>query len=76
MEYSYKFRIYPNKEQENLIQHTFGGCRFIFIHFLTERMEQYKQFGKSPTRFQQDKALTALQASLQSLDSAYHNFFQ
>lgn len=90
MEYSYKFRIYPNAKQENLIQRTFGCCRFVFNHFLAERMEQYKQVGKAPTRFQQDRSLTmlkkeltwlkevdstALQASLQSLDVAYQNFF-
>lgn len=91
MEYSYKFRIYPTSKQENLIQRTFGCCRFVFNHFLAERMEQYKQTGKSPTRFQQDKSLTALkkelewlrkvdatalQAALQSLDTAYQNFFR
>lgn len=91
MEYSYKFRIYPTHAQENLIQRTFGCCRFVFNHFLAERMEQYKQTGKSPTRFQQDKFLTALkkdlewlrevdatalQSSLQSLDVAYRNFFR
>ena len=91
MEYSYKFRIYPSSLQENLIQRTFGCCRFVFNHFLAERMEQYKQTGKAPTRFQQDKALTvlkkelewlkevdatALQAALQTLDTAYQNFFR
>ena len=91
MEYSYKFRIYPNAEQENLIQRTFGCCRFVFNHFLAERMEQYEKTGKAPTRFQQDKELTALknefiwlrevdatalQASLQTLDTAYQNFFR
>ena len=91
MEYSYKFRIYPNKEQENLIQRTFGCCRFVFNHFLAERMEQYKQTSHAPTRFEQDKSLTvlkkelewlrevdatALQAALQSLDAAYQNFFR
>lgn len=91
MEYSYKFRIYPTPMQENLIQRTFGCCRFVYNHFLAERMEQYKQTGKSPTRFQQDKSLTALKkelewlrevdatalrAVLQSLDIAYQNFFR
>ncbi len=91
MEYSYKFRIYPNKRQENLIQRTFGCCRFVFNHFLAERMEQYKETGKSPTRFQQDKSLTllkqeltwlkepdkcALQNALKDLDIAYQNFFR
>lgn len=91
MEYSYKFRVYPTSMQENLIQRTFGCCRFVFNHFLAERMEKYKQTGKAPTRFQQDKSLTALkkelewlrevdatalQAVLQSLDIAYQNFFR
>ena len=91
MEYSYRFRKYPNKEQENLIQRTFGCCRFVYNHFLAERMEQYKQTGKAPTRFQQDKTLTmlktelewlrevdstTLQAALQTLDAAYQNFFR
>lgn len=90
MERSYKFRIYPNKEQENLIQRTFGCCRFVFNRFLAERIEQYKQTGKSPTRFQQEKSLTALKkelewlrevdataliASVQFLDISYQNFF-
>lgn len=91
MEYSYKFRLYPTPKQESLIRRTFGCCRFVFNHFLAERMEQYKGTGKSQTRFQQDKSLTALkkeldwlrevdatalQATLQSLDSAYQNFFR
>lgn len=90
MEYSYKFRIYPNTKQKNLIQHTFGCCRFVFNHFLAEKMERYKQTGCAPTRFQQDKELTALkkslewlrevdatalQSSLRDLDMAYQNFF-
>ena len=91
MEYSYKFRIYPTPEQENLIQRTFGCCRFVFNHFLAERIDQYKQTGHAPTRFQQDKSLTALkkeldwlrevdatalQSSVQTLDTAYQNFFR
>ncbi len=68
-----------------------GVVGSVFNHFLAEHMEQYKQAGKVPTRFQQDKSLTALkkeldwlrevdatalQASLQALDTAYQNFFR
>ena len=90
MEYSYKFRIYPNAEQRALIQKTFGCSRFVYNHFLAQRISEYKATGKAPTRFQQDKMLTALkreilwlkevdsiplQAELQNLDSAYQGFF-
>ena len=91
MEYSYKFRIYPTCEQENLIQRTFGCCRFVYNRYLAQRMEQYKTTGKSPTRFQQEKDMTklkqelvwlrevdatALQAALQTLDVSFQNFFR
>ncbi len=91
MEYSYKFRLYPNAEQEKLILRTFGCCRFVYNHFLDERRTAYKESGKSPTRFQQDKSLTelkkelawlrepdkcALQLSIKDLDAAYQNFFR
>lgn len=91
MEYSYKFRIYPNREQQTLIQKTFGCARYVYNHFLAQRIAEYKTTGKGPTRFQQDKELTsmkkelpwlcevdatALQASVQTLDVAYQNFFR
>lgn len=91
MERSYKFRLYPNREQEILIQKTFGCVRFVYNHFLDERIQQYSQAGKAPTRFQQDKSLTtlkkelewlrepdkcALQEALKNLDAAYQNFFR
>lgn len=47
VEYSCKFRLYPNQQQENLIQRTFGCCRFVFNHFLADRIEQYHNTGKS-----------------------------
>ena len=91
MEYSYKFRIYPNREQQTLIQKTFGCARYVYNHFLAQRIAEYKTTGKGPTRFQQDKELTsmkkelpwlcevdatALQSSVQTLDVAYQNFFR
>lgn len=60
MERSYKFRLYPNKEQENLILRTFGCCRFVYNHYLAQRIKAYQETGKSPSRFAQDKDLTSL----------------
>ena len=39
---AYKFRLYPNAEQEILIQRTFGCCRFVFNRYLAKRIELYK----------------------------------
>lgn len=91
MEIGYKFRLYPNAEQAEQIQRTFGCCRFVYNHYLEQRQTAYKETGKAPTRFQQDKDLTglkkalpwlkdvdatALQKSIQNLDAAFQNFFR
>lgn len=74
MERSYKFRLYPNKEQENLILRTFGCGRFVYNYYLAQRIEAYRETGKSPTHFTQDKDLTTLKQQeeaiwLQDVDS-------
>lgn len=38
---SFKFRIYPNKEQEVLMAKHFGACRFVFNYYLNKRKETY-----------------------------------
>ena len=43
MEKSYRFRLYPNKEQEILIQKTFGCVRYVYNYFLEKRIETYKE---------------------------------
>lgn len=60
VEYSYKFRIYPNEAQAELIQRTFGCVRFVYNHYLAQRIERYEMTGKAPTRYEQDKDLTSL----------------
>lgn len=63
MEYSYKFRLCQNAAQRNLIQRTFGCARFVYNHFLAERIAQYREAGKAPTRFQQDTEMRILPAT-------------
>jgi putative transposase len=91
MEKCYKFRVYPDNEQQILMQKTFGCCRYVYNYFLAERIETYKNEQKSVSRYDQDKRLTclkqeldwlrevdrmALQAVLQNLERAYQNFFR
>lgn len=60
MEYSYKFRLYPNREQENLIARTFGCCRFVFNHYLTLRMRTYEQTGATLNYYACARDMTTL----------------
>ena len=91
MESSYKFRIYPTREQQNLIQRTFGCCRFVFNHYLAVRREAWEQrketinyvaCANDMTRLKKslewlcEVDSTALQSAVRDLDTAYQNFFR
>lgn len=39
---AYKYRLYPNKEQEEQIQKTFGCCRFVYNQTLSYRKDKYE----------------------------------
>ena len=57
---TYKFRIYPNEEQEILLAKHFGCSRFVYNYFLNERKEQYQKDKKSDNYYTQAKTLTDL----------------
>lgn len=57
---TYRFRIYPNKEQEVLLSKHFGCSRFVYNYFLNERKEQYQKDKKSDNYYAQAKTLTEL----------------
>lgn len=44
---AFKFRIYPNKKQRELIEETFGCVRFIYNSMLAERKEVYNKLKNS-----------------------------
>src|SRR5699024_4312221 len=46
---AYKFRLYPNKEQEILINKIIGCCRIVFNYILKRWNEEYKKTGKGLT---------------------------
>lgn len=57
---TYKFRLYPNKEQEKMLANYFGSVRFVYNHFLAKRKEQYEQTRKISNYYEQAKELTAM----------------
>lgn len=60
MEYAYRFRLYPNKEQERIISQTFGCTRFVFNYYLSKRKEVFEETGKAMGYYACCKDLTAL----------------
>ena len=57
---TFKYRIYPNKEQQDKLAVYFGNVRFVYNYFLSERKNQYEQFGKSDNYYAQQSKLTIL----------------
>ena len=90
-EKSYKYRIYPNKKQQELIQKTFGCTRFVYNYYLNKRKEMYENDKTTFTYNMCSKDLTnlkkelkwlkepdkdSLQKALKDLDMAYQKFFK
>ena len=87
-----KFRAYPNKEQQNLINRTLGCCRLIYNKGLAMRNDAYsngEKIGYNQTSamltdlkkqadfaFLRDVDSIALQQSLRDLDRGFKNFFE
>lgn len=57
---TYRFRIFPTKEQEVLLNQHFGHSRWVYNHFLNERKEQYQKDKKSDNYYKQSATLTKL----------------
>jgi len=88
---SYKYRIYPNKEQEVQIAKTFGCCRFVYNQILAYRKDFYEDEKKSVRKtdcnnycnrelkkeyeWLKDVDKFALTNAICNMDAAYQKFF-
>lgn len=83
---AYKFRLYPNSSQKELIAKTFGSARFIYNKMLEDSINNYKKKGlnstPSPASYKQEfewlKEVDslALASSWRNLRTAFNNFFK
>ena len=60
---AYKIRIYPTKDQLNLIEKTFGCCRFVYNFFLAKSIKDYEETKKSNNYNQNSVLLTQMKKS-------------
>lgn len=88
----YKYRIYPNKQQEEQIQKTFGCCRFVYNQTLAYRNDKYEKDKESMNKIACNNYVNqilkneyewlievdkfALTNSVYNMDSAYQKFFK
>ena len=83
---AYKFRLYPNKEQQEYFAKCFGSTRFIYNQMLADRIEYYNKTGETlnntPAQYKKEypwlketDSLGLANAQL-NLDKAYKKFFR
>src|SRR3989338_9619919 len=88
---AYKYRIYPTKEQEKVLQDTLFSCFKLYNTALEHRREAYRIAQKSVSCYEQINELTlikdefpeynkihsqVLQNVIKRVDLAYQNFFR
>jgi putative transposase len=89
---AYRYRIYPTKDQQNLIITHFGACRFVYNWALEQKIKTYEQSENHLSRFDLQSILVhkvkrendwlktvnsqALLASLINVESAFTKFFR
>ena len=88
---SYKYRLEPTPEQEVLLNKHFGCVRFLYNHWLAERMTAYQNEGKTLNYYDNATSLPELkkiypwlkepssqpeQFSARCLQNGYDNFFR
>lgn len=91
MEKAYRLRLYPNKQQQELLAKTFGCQRYVYNYFLDRKITLYKEQSESLSFAECSKELTmlkkenewlkepdkcSLQNALKDLDMAYKKFFK
>lgn len=83
---AYKYRLYPNKEQEIYFAKTFGCVRFIYNRMLSDKIDYYKntkqKLNNTPAQYKKEfewlKEVDslALANAQMNLQTAYNNFFK
>lgn len=86
MNKAFKYRLYPNKSQEEILMKNIGCCRWIYNYYLNARQtayknnEKYKHISESSLKKEfdwlKDAESTSLQQSRIDLETAYKNFFR
>ena len=86
MNKAFKYRLYPNNEQQELFAKTFGCVRFLYNKMLSDKIEYYKEtkqkLNNTPAQYKEEfewlKEVDslALANAQMNLQSAYNNFFR
>lgn len=72
----YKFRLYPNREQQSKLWKHANKLNNLYNYFLNQRIEEYKDNNKSISRKQQQAQLVKLKKEDEALQEIYSQVLQ
>src|SRR5260370_23763831 len=64
---TFKYRLYPNTQQQRLLEQHREECRWLYNHLLAERRAAWEQRGESVRLYHQQATLPALKAARPAL---------
>ncbi|HEY6285958.1 MAG TPA: transposase [Ktedonobacteraceae bacterium] len=73
MRKAFKYRLYPNKEQEHTLFWTLTRCRELYNAALSERRDAYRMAGKSISYYEQKRDLPEVKAILRPEYQGIHS---
>lgn len=73
---SLKYRLYPTKKQQRLLQMALNECCWLYNYFLEERKNSWKKYKRSLGYFQQCNSLIGLKRERPSLKNVYSQILQ
>ncbi len=76
MRQSFKYRLYPNKRQQQLIDETLEHCRLLYNRLLAERKEAYEKSEKTLSYVAQANSFPARKAAIPVLQSVHSQVLQ
>jgi putative transposase len=63
----FKYRLYPNKQQQHLLEQQLEECRWLYNHLLAERRDAWQERQESLRYYDQATSLPALKAERPTL---------
>ncbi len=76
MRKTFKYRLYPNKQQRRLLDQQFEECRWLYNHLLAERRDAWEQRQESLRLYDQQATLPALKGARPSLAGVHSQVLQ
>ncbi len=73
---TFKYRLYPTRKQETLLNRQLEECRWLYNHFLEHRKNAWEWYGVGLSHYEQQNTLPCLKKGRPSLDTVYSQSLQ